>query len=93
MLLADKAYGAKWLRDMLFEKGVWANIPPKSYSRSSFVFSSYLFKQKNSVERFFNKIKNLKRIATRYDKLGQMYFAMVKLVSFRIILRFHESTT
>ena len=35
MLLADKAYGAKWLRDMLSEKGAWANIPPKSNSSLS----------------------------------------------------------
>ena len=92
MLLADKAYGAKWLREMLFNKGAWANIPPKSNSKSSFVFSPYLYKQRNLVERFFNKIKFFRRIATRYDKLGQMYLAMVKLASIRIILRFYEPT-
>ncbi|MEQ8708424.1 MAG: IS5/IS1182 family transposase, partial [Rhodospirillales bacterium] len=44
------------------------------------------------VERFFNKIKFFRRIATRYDKLGSTYLAMVKLAAIRIWLRFNEST-
>jgi len=43
------------------------------------------------VERFFNKIKQCRRIATRYDKLAANYLAFVKLVSIRLWLRAHES--
>ncbi|MFP6731518.1 MAG: IS5/IS1182 family transposase, partial [Alphaproteobacteria bacterium] len=44
------------------------------------------------VERFFNKIKHFRRIATRYDKLAANYMAMIKLASIRIWLRYNEST-
>ena len=49
-------------------------------------------KARNMVERFFNKIKYFRRIATRYDKLGSCYMAMIKLAAIRIRLRFYEST-
>ncbi len=44
------------------------------------------------VERFFNKIKQCRRIATRYDKLAANYLAFIKLASIRIWLRAYEST-
>ena len=44
------------------------------------------------MERFFNKIKHFRRIATRYDKLAANYMAMIKLASFRVWLRAYEST-
>ena len=46
----------------------------------------------NLVERFFNKIKQYQRIATRYDKLSANYLAFIKLASIRIWLRAYEST-
>ena len=92
MLLADKAYDADWLREFLSKRGAWANIPPKSNRREKPVFSPYLYKARNRIERFFNKLKYFRRIATRYDKLGSSYLAMVKLAAIRIRLRFYEST-
>ncbi len=47
---------------------------------------------RNLVERFFNKIKHFRRIATRYDKLAANDMAMIELVSIRVWLRAHEST-
>lgn len=44
------------------------------------------------VERFFNKIKQCRRVATRYDKLADNYVAFVKLACIRLWLRFYEST-
>ena len=44
------------------------------------------------MERFFNKIKHFRRIATRYDKLAANYMAMIKLASIRVWLRAYEST-
>jgi transposase len=51
-----------------------------------------LYRQRNLIERFFNKLKQFRRIATRYDKLGANFFAFVKLASVRIWLRSIEST-
>jgi transposase len=52
----------------------------------------YLYRARNLVERFFNKIKQCRRVATRYDKLAANYLAFVKLASIRIWLRANEST-
>jgi transposase len=92
MVLADRAYDADWLRNMLYEKGAWANIPPKSNRKSPICFSPWLYKQRKLVERFFNKLKYFRRIATGYDKLGSAYLAMAKLACIRIRLRHYEST-
>ena len=92
MVLADRAYDADWLRNLIFEQGGWANIPPKSNRKSPICFSPWLYKQRNLVERFFNKLKYYRRIATRYDKLGSSFLAMVKLASIRLRLRHYQST-
>jgi hypothetical protein len=46
-----------------------------------------LYRQRNLAERFFNKIKHYRRIATRYDKLNENYLAALKLVAVRICLK------
>ncbi|WP_311974237.1 IS5 family transposase [Bradyrhizobium glycinis] len=51
-----------------------------------------IYRERNHVERFFNKLKQFRRIATRYDKLGATFFAFVQLASVRIWLRSIEST-
>ncbi len=91
-VLADKAYTAQWLRDMLKKKGAKINIPPKSNSVIRRRFNRKLYKERNHVERFFNKLKYFRRIATGYEKLGTTFLSMVKLAAIRICLRFNEST-
>ncbi len=53
-------------------------------------FSGWLYRQRNTVERFFNKLKHFRAVATRYDKRDDNYLASVKLASVRIWLRFNE---
>jgi hypothetical protein len=72
--------------------GAWANIPPKRNRKDPICFSPYLYRARNLIERFFNKIKQCRRVATRYDKLAANYLAFVKLASIRIWLRANEST-
>ena len=92
MLLADKAYDADWLRAMISAQGAWANIPPKSNRKNPVCFSPLLYKKRNLIERFFNKLKYFRRIATRYDKLGSIFLAMAKLACIKLRLRHYEST-
>jgi len=92
MVLADKAYDADWLRELVSQQGGWANIPPQSNRTSPICFSPWLYKRRNLIERFFNKLKYYRRIATRYDKLGSTFLAMAKLASIRLRLRHYEST-
>ena len=93
MLLADRGYDADWIRDLVRQRGAWANIPPKRNRTEAMCFSPYLYKARNLVERFFNKIKHCRRVATRYDKLAANYLAFVQLASIRLWLRVNESTT
>ena len=73
------------------QRGAWANIPPKRNRKDPICFSPYLYRARNLIERFFNKIKQCRRVATRYDKLGANYLAFIKLASIRIWLRANES--
>jgi transposase len=54
-------------------------------------FSPYLYRARNLIERFFNKIKQCRRVATRYDQLAANYLAFIKLASTSIWLRANES--
>ena len=92
MLLADRGYDADWIRELAMKKGAWANIPPKS-SSEPICFSPYLYRARNRVERFFNRIKQCRRVATRYDKLAANYLAFVQLASIRLWLSANESTS
>jgi transposase len=92
MVLADRGYDADRIRVFVSQQGAWANIPPKPNRRDPICFSPYLDRARNLVERFFNKIKQCRRIATPYDKLAANYLAFVKLASIRLWLRAYEST-
>lgn len=93
MLLADRGYDADWIRELAMKKGAWANIPPKSNRSDPICFSPYLYRARNQVERFFNRIKHCRRVATRYDRLAANYLAFVQLASIRLWLRLYESAS
>jgi transposase len=93
ILLADRAYDSDALRQRLDEKGAWANVKPMPGRKNIPAFSSFLYRYRNLVERFFNKLKHFRAVATRYDKLPENYLASVKLASARIWMRFNESMT
>jgi len=92
MLLADHGYDADWIGALVNQQGARANIPPEQNRKEPICFSPYLYRARNFVERFFNKIKQCRRVATRYDKLAANYLAFIKLASIRIWLRAYEST-
>jgi transposase len=77
---------------LVSEHGAWANIPPRWNRSGTLCFSPYLYRARNLIERFFNKIKQCRRVATRYDKLAANYLAFIQLVSIRLWLRVNAST-
>jgi len=91
VLLADRAYDSDALRAKLTERGAWANIRAMPNRIKTFPFSHHLYRQRNAVERFFNKLKNFRAVATRYDKRDDNFLASVQLASIRIWLRSYES--
>lgn len=64
-MLADKVYDVDRIRASLREKGAFANIPPKSNRRSKPYFSTWLYRQRNLIERFFAKLKHFRRVSIR----------------------------
>jgi transposase len=84
ILLGDKGYDSNAIRAKAAEKKVWANIPPRANRKGCFVFSRWVYRQRNLVERFFNRIKQFRGIATRYDKDPRNFLAAVKLVAARL---------
>ena len=93
ILLADRAYDSDALRRALSARGGWANIKPMRHRVNIPTFSSFLYRYRNLVERFFNKLKHYRAIATRYEKRAVNYLALVKLAASRIWLRAYESVT
>ena len=92
IVLADRAYDTDAIRAHIEARKAWANIPPKRNRTKSFPFSTWLYRKRNLVERFFNRLKNCRRIATRYDKRQDNYIAGIKLIALRIWMQSYEST-
>jgi transposase len=93
ILLADRAYDSNALRNTMAAQGAWANVKPMPHRLDPPAFSPFLYRYRNLVERFFNKLKHYRAIATRYEKRAANYLALVKLAAIRIWLRHNESVT
>ncbi len=91
VLLADRAYDSDALRQDLATRGAKANVKLMPNRVNLPPFNKRLYRKRNLVERFFNKLKHFRAIATRYDKTPENYLAGVKLASLRIWMRFNES--
>ena len=77
----------------LAERGARANVKLMPNRVNPPPFNKRLYRKRNVVERFFNKLKHFRAIATRYDKRDDNYLASIKLASARIWMRFNESMT
>jgi transposase len=96
-ILADKAYSNRSIRSSLRKRGIHAAIPEPSDQQANRArrgrrggrppaFDSVLYKERNVVERCINKLKQLRAVATRYDKREYMYRGAVDVASIRIWL-------
>jgi transposase len=74
------------LIDTLNQRSITPVIPPKANRKAKRDCDFVLYCERNLVERFFNKIKHYRAIATRYDKLAQNFLAAVQLVAAIILL-------
>lgn len=92
-LLADRGYDSDALRADLAARGACANVKLMPNRVNLPPFNKRLYRKRNLVERFFNKLKHFRAIATRYDKRDDNYLASIKLASARIWMRFNESMT
>jgi transposase len=92
-LVADRGYDARALVDLAQSRGARAHIPTQRDRKVQRSVDKTIYRQRNLVERFFNKMKHFRRIATRFDKLARNFLAAVALASIRLWARYYESTT
>jgi transposase len=81
ILHGDKGYDSNAVRRKIESLGAAPNIPPKINRRWKSCFSPVLYRDRNAIERMFARIKDFRRIATRYDKLARNFLAAVALVA------------
>jgi len=82
-VVADKAYGSKDIRQRIADLGAIAVIPAKSNAKNPIPHDTALYAMRNIVERFFCTMKDMRRLAIRYEKLSQNFLAMVHLFAIR----------
>jgi transposase len=76
-VLADKGYDANELLQTLAEREIEAVIPPKKNRLEQREYDRQAYKHRNIVERMFNRLKQFRRVATRYEKLARNYLGMI----------------
>jgi transposase len=77
----DKGYDTDALRKQIRERGALANIPPKANRKEKPCFSPFLYRDRNAIERMFSRLKDFRRIATRYDRNAKNFLAAVCLAA------------
>ena len=85
-VLADKAFDSDAFIAALRAKGAQVVIPPKANRVEQRAFDHALYKERNLVERFMNRIKQYRRVATRYDKKAQNFWAFVQVAAIMVLL-------
>ena len=80
-VIADRGYDSDELRDFIKARGARPVIPPKKNRKVQYRYDKALYKTRNRVERFFCRLKDFRRVATRYDRQPYIFMAAVFLVA------------
>jgi transposase len=77
VMLADRGYDADWFRQALEEKGITPCIPTKKNRKKQILYDKELYRKRHKVENMFAKLKDWRRIATRYDRCAHTFFSAI----------------
>ena len=80
-LLADRGYDADWLRDALADRKVEACIPSKSNRKAHIPHDRELYRKRHKIENMFGKLKDWRRIATRYDRCAHTFMSAIAIAA------------
>ncbi len=86
-VLADRGYDADYIVTAAEVMGAQAVIPPKSNRKIQREYDTELYKERNLVERLFNKLKHFRRVATRYDKTAAAFLAFIHVAAIYLWLK------
>ena len=81
LVMADRAYDTNAIRQQIEQQGAVPNIPPRHTRIWKSCFSRVLYRRRNAIERMFCRLKDYRRIATRYDKLATNFASSVYLAA------------
>ncbi len=91
VLLADRGYDADRIRKNMDKRDIITQIPMRKTRKMRVDVDHTLYRLRNMVERCFNKLKNARRVATRYDKTAESFLGFIDITSIRLWIR-HLST-
>lgn len=80
-LIADKGYDANHFRDLLAKRRTEAVIPSTAARKAPIPFDHIAYRERNLIERMFGRLKDFRRIATRYDKLARNFIAAIAIAT------------
>jgi transposase len=87
VVIADKGYDSQALVDAIEAQGGEAVIPSRHNNRVQRDFDRDRYKDRNLAERFWNKLKHYRRVATRYEKTARNFLAFLHVASLMVLLR------
>ncbi|WP_034994417.1 IS5 family transposase, partial [Beijerinckia mobilis] len=87
VLLADRGYDSDHIRETMETKGAATIIPTRKNRKTQIPVDDYIYALRNRIERCFNKLKNSRRLATRYDKTAESYLGFVHIAAIRLWMR------
>jgi transposase len=76
-MLGDKGYDAGWFRNALAERGIAACIPSKTNRKVTIDHDQKLYRQRHKIENMFGRLKDWRRIHTRYDRCAHTFFSAI----------------
>ena len=76
-LIADRGYDADWFRQALEDRGIAACIPARRGRRNPASHDRKLYRQRHRIENLFARLKDWRRIATRYDRCGELFLSAI----------------
>jgi transposase len=76
-LIADRGYDSNWFRKALTDMGIKPCIPPTRSRKRSIAYDKTLYRQRHRIENMFGRLKDWRRIATRYDRCAHTFFSAI----------------
>ena len=92
-VVADRGYDARAVLDIIEASGGRGHIPTQRDRKVQRSVDPAIYRQRNLIERFFNKLKHFRKVATRYEKTARNYLAAILIASSRLWMRHYESAS
>lgn len=80
-LLGDRGYDADWFREALQDKGIRACIPGRRQRKTPVKYDKRRYKRRNRIEIMFGRLKDWRRVATRYDRCPKVFLSAIALAA------------